>query len=335
MRVKLIGADGQGWSTASDQSYTAKFILDLGHKIVSNPIVANLIHCVWYNALESKRYFYKRFKYTIAVATNDLEHNRDRFLKQTDYVNVWIAASKKQLDYIESHGLNVEYQPFYVDEEVFRPKQDQKAKICKKYGVNYKAIEKSFVLGSFQRDSLGTDLNKPKWQKNPDLLIEIVRNLKRKIQPLVLLLAGPRRHYVIEQCVKYKIPYIFVGEYPQLHIDDYPENILNKNVISDLYNLLDCYIVSSKSEGGPKSVIESSFTKTFIISTDVGLSKDFLDPSVIYKNSSDAIKIITRMYRNPEYNFQIIENNYKNALDIGSYNPTLARWNKIYSSISL
>ena len=52
--------------------------------------------------------------------------------------------------------------------------------------------------------------------------------------------------------------------------------------LNKLYNLLDLYIVASRIEGGPQSILECAATKTPIISTDVGISSQILSPSSIF-----------------------------------------------------
>ena len=52
--------------------------------------------------------------------------------------------------------------------------------------------------------------------------------------------------------------------------------------INELYNLLDLYIVSSRFEGGPQSILECAATKTPIISTDVGIAKEILNVGSIF-----------------------------------------------------
>ena len=52
--------------------------------------------------------------------------------------------------------------------------------------------------------------------------------------------------------------------------------------IRQLYNILNLYIVSSRFEGGPQSIMECAVTKTPIISTDVGIASEILSPQSIY-----------------------------------------------------
>ena len=53
-------------------------------------------------------------------------------------------------------------------------------------------------------------------------------------------------------------------------------------VLNELYNLLDLYVVSSRVEGGPQSIIECSLTKTPIISTNVGIAPEILNTISIF-----------------------------------------------------
>ena len=53
-------------------------------------------------------------------------------------------------------------------------------------------------------------------------------------------------------------------------------------VLNELYNCLDLYIVSSRIEGGPQAILECGITKTPIISTDVGVASEILSSESIF-----------------------------------------------------
>jgi glycosyltransferase involved in cell wall biosynthesis len=76
--------------------------------------------------------------------------------------------------------------------------------------------------------------------------------------------------------------------------------MVNTKQLNELYNTLDLYIVSSRVEGGPRSLFECAVTKTPIISTDVGFASELLHPSSIYnmKNFQKALPNIDYAYRN-------------------------------------
>ena len=56
--------------------------------------------------------------------------------------------------------------------------------------------------------------------------------------------------------------------------------------MNQLYNLLDIYIVSSRIEGGPQAILECAITKTPILSTDVGVASEILNPKSIFNTEN-------------------------------------------------
>ena len=123
-------------------------------------------------------------------------------------------------------------------------------------------MDKHIVVGSFQRDTEGSDLKTPKYAKGPDLFIECIKNVENKDELLVLL-GGWRRQYIISELEKLNIKYIYLQRPPT-------------EFINLMYDCLDLYIVSSRYEGGPQAIIECAYKKIPIISSDVGIAKDIL-----------------------------------------------------------
>ena len=103
--------------------------------------------------------------------------------------------------------MNVFLIPFFVDKSLFYQLNKPKEEICKILNIDYNLLKDKIVISSFQRDSSQNNLNSPRPQKNPDLLIKILKNIKK--EKYILLLAGPRRHYVIKKCEENNIPYLF------------------------------------------------------------------------------------------------------------------------------
>ena len=54
------------------------------------------------------------------------------------------------------------------------------------------------------------------------------------------------------------------------------------DIINELYNCLDLYIVTSRYEGGPRSILECALTNTPVISTKVGIANEFMHPNSLY-----------------------------------------------------
>lgn len=327
MKVFLHGRDKIGWSIDYDRKYTEVFLRALGHIMTSNFITADVVHSVWWSLLLSSRVYPLRWKKIVAVATNEIDINDPQFVKAKGFVNLWVAPSQSMCERLKLAGVDVKYQPFYTDEKEFAKLRRSKEAVAQELGVNYELLRDKLVIGSFQRDSLGGELNKPKWQKGPEMLVNILSNLPR--DKFVLLLAGPRRHWIINQCKELEIPYLYQGKEPDTLEDDIKLNTLDKQTMNGLYNLIDLYIVSSRSEGGPKAVLESAFTKTLVLSTNVGLAPDFLHPRCIYATVEEVLQKIIEIMEGKDIN-EIVKFNYEKAYSIASYKPMLDRWKEIY-----
>ena len=130
-----------------------------------------------------------------------------------------------------------------------------------------------FYIGSFQRDSEGSDTNRPKLSKGPDRFIKIVDSLRERHKDIHIILTGKRRDYLINELNKLEI------EFSYFEMADF-------KTINELYNCLDLYIVASRFEGGPQSILECGITKTPIISTDVGVASEILSQESIFDMSN-------------------------------------------------
>lgn len=334
-KIYLHGHDGIGWSIDKDRQHVKRFLLDMGHQITKNPFIADIIHSVWWNRLLDLKSLHLRLKKKIiATATNEIDPDSKEFIKARRFVTLWIAPNRKQYKTLEKTHVKVAYQPFYVDEKVFRKLNIDKQEIAERLGINFQLIKDKILIGSFQRDTLGKDLTSPKWQKGPDMLINILKSLPNKDRWL-LFLAGPRRHYIINACEELGIPYYYYGVKPKAKVDDININILNTDTMVLLYNLIDCYIVSSRSESGPKAILEASFCKTLIFSTEVGMAPDILDKRCIYRHIDEIVALLTKFIEGKKQNYfrEFMENNFYNAMLQCSYDATKARWEKIYESI--
>ena len=249
-------------------------------------------------------------------------------------VNLWIAPTQRLYRRLVKAGLRVAYQPFYVDEKIFAPLNVPREELAGRLGVDNERIKGKKLLASFQRDTEGADLQTPKWFKNPELLVEVADVLSAD-GDWILLLAGPRRHYVIEQCERRGIQYYFYGAKPIPGIDDYPANINPLRTMALLYNLADCYLISSASEGGPKSVLEAAYTRTLVLSTKVGMASDILDARSIYSSAKEAVSRLRYLHspHGKEEAESLIAKNFVNAVSLCSYEATRNRWQRIYECL--
>jgi len=123
-----------------------------------------------------------------------------------------------------------------------------------------------YIIGSFQRDTEGFDLKTPKLEKGPDLFCDYVERLEK--DNLHILLGGWRRQYVISRLEQAGIKYTYKEMVP---LED----------VQKMYAACDLYLVSSRYEGGPQSLLEAPAMKVPIVSTDMGMASQTLNKNCI------------------------------------------------------
>ncbi len=236
-------------------------------KIPKKYLIKNKVVCTIHHIDEDK------FKSNEEIEFKD----RDKFV---DYYHV---ISNKTFDQvIKLTDKPVHKIPFWVNQNLWFEIKN-KEQLREKYSVDIN----SYLVGSFQRDTEGYDLVSPKLSKGPDRFLEIVEYLNTKNENLQIILTGKRRNYILEELSRREINY------------KYFEMTSFQN-LNELYNILDLYIVSSRYEGGPQSILETAMTRTPIISTDVGIASEILDKKSIFNmnNYKDAIPNTDISYQN-------------------------------------
>ena len=140
------------------------------------------------------------------------------------------------------------------------------------------------------KETEGSDLITPKLIKGPDILLQLIKEMKTTYKNLTVVLTGKRRQYLIKNFEKYEINYKYF-------------EMVDIGQVNELYNILDLYLVTSRVEGGPQAILECAITKTPILSTDVGVASEILSKESIFNinNFSDA-KV------NVEYAYQKVQN---------------------------
>ena len=242
----------------------------------------------WYKLLpKNKNYVVSFFhgKYSDSPA---VKQHIESFLKSQDSIYKVTTASSLIQQRLLNWGIpksKLEIIPIGVDTNLFNiPKYDKKFRIRKQLGFQKDEI----IIGSFQKDGEGwSEGNLPKKIKGPDLFVKSVEIIAREL-PVVVLLTGPARGYVKSELSKRNIKFIHI------FVNSYKE-------IASFYNALDLYIVSSREEGGPKAIVESMASGVPIVSTNVGMAKDFIidghngglvesfDPEEIAKKSLEIL----------------------------------------------
>lgn len=210
---------------------------------------------------------------------------KQNFLLRDKYVNYYHTYTKETKDLIESlSDKPTKIIPHWINDNIWikKDKNECRKSLC--------LPQNKFLIGSFQRDTEGSDLKTPKLEKGPDIFVEKIKDILKFRSDVHVILAGWRRQYVIDRLQKEKIEYTYI---------ELPE----QNVVNDLYNSLDLYIISSRCEGGPQSLFETACLKVPVISTNVGQSF-FLNSNCIYEQSDTITKkILDLSLSSTEYNY--------------------------------
>jgi len=171
----------------------------------------------------------------------------------------------------------------------------EKINIRAKFNFNTQA----YLIGSFQKDSEGkTDL--PKLSKGPDLFVNIVQDMLKNNKNIEVVLTGLRRKFIINRFKKLNIKYHYF-------------NMVSSEDLSRLYRCLDLYIVSSRCEGGPYTILEAGISRTPLISTKVGVAPELCHPESLFDADNwvsyrEALPKVEHLYNNVH---QLSKDKYK------------------------
>lgn len=287
MRIYLHGRDNLGWSIDQDRYNISVAAAQSGHRLTDRAWTARIVHSLWWNDyLRRPLRFWPVYTKLLFTCSNFVNPDTDTFILQEAWEKAlrlkpfWVAPSLGQKRILEKLGQPCFHLPFFIDFNLFSAftRNKDKAALLQKFNIPRELVAGRVLFASYQRDSLGSDLNSPKWQKNPDGLIRILQFLPK--DKFLLLLAGPRRHYIIRQCEKFAIPYHYIGQ--KTSEDDITTNMLSHTIMPELYALADMYLVTSLSEGGPKAILESAAASLPCLSTNVGLAPDYLDKKLVF-----------------------------------------------------
>lgn len=211
----------------------------------------------------------------------------DKYLKdfnnRDSYVDEYhVISNKTKLQLEKLTKKKITSIPFWVNQKIFYSLEDNNM-LKEKYGLP----ENDYLIGSFQRDSEGSDPMMPKHIKGPDQFIEIVKHLKNIHSDLTVVLTGKRREYIKNELSKINVKFSIF-------------EMVDFDSLNELYNCLNLYIVASRIEGGPQAIMECSITKTPIISTDVGVASEILPPNSIFDMNTfkKATPDIEKSYEN-------------------------------------
>jgi len=180
--------------------------------------------------------------------------------KKINIIHTSCTLTKRQLVKWGAEEDKIIIIPLGVDLSLFKPlADDEKVKIRDEIGIPRDSI----CIGSFQKDGNGWgEGNTPKLIKGPDIFCEVIKKIK-KDYPIFVLLTGPARGYVKNRLKKMGVPF------KHFYLNNYID-------IPKYYNALDYYIISSRTEGGPKAILECFATGIPFVTTRVGMVDDII-----------------------------------------------------------
>jgi glycosyltransferase involved in cell wall biosynthesis len=186
----------------------------------------------------------------------------------------------------------------------------------------YQIPQNAVVVGSFQKDGVGWGEGlEPKFIKGPDIFLNTVEILKDSIPEFFVLLSGPARGYVKKGLEKLNIPY------KHIYIENYPE-------IGGLYHCLDLYMVTSREEGGPKSVLEAMAAGVPLITTRVGQATDMVRNGyngmiVDVEDTENIVFACKKILNDSELRKKIIQNGSETA-KANTYMAHIPLWREFF-----
>mgnify|MGYP001262941748 FL=1 len=209
------------------------------------------------------------------IDESKFQDEKNNFFERDKFVNLYHVTSIKTMEQLKKiTNKEILHEPYWINPENWF-EIENKENLRSQFKIDHSV----FTIGSFQRDSEGHNPNLPKLSKGPDRLVEIIQHYKeKKDNKILVILSGKRRDFLINELDKLGINYLY-------------KEMVDLKTVNELYNILDLYIVSSRFEGGPQSVLECAITKTPIISTDVGLASSVLSSSSIFDMDNYKIAV--------------------------------------------
>ncbi|HHT79602.1 MAG TPA: glycosyltransferase family 4 protein, partial [Actinobacteria bacterium] len=183
--------------------------------------------------------------------------------------------------------------------------------------------EKSVCIGSFQKDGDGWKKGmSPKIIKGPDIFCDAVIKLSKEY-PIFVLLTGPARGYVKKRLSENSVPFKHIF-------------IKNFNKIPQYYKGIDYYFITSRAEGGPKALMESFISGVPLVSTRIGMIKDYcIDKENAMICPSESVNCLVdkfkEVHENKYLRQKIIENGFETVKELDWKVVIKSYYEKIYS----
>ena len=245
--------------------------------------------------------------------------------KALPHVDIWHTSclmTREKLIRIGIPSDKITIIPLGVKLDKFKPAVPSAKIFSKKYlGIPINKI----VVGSFQKDGIGWGKGlDPKWVKGPDIFCDVIERLAIK-HNIFVLLTGPARGYVKSRLDKARIPY-------------HHDYVTTPDELVRYYKALDLYLVTSRVEGGPKSILESMASGIPLISTRVGMAPDIIHhgESGLLAEIDDSPMLFSyadQIINDPALAIRLAENGLKTVQNFGWDRIATLYYEKLYSPL--
>ena len=202
-----------------------------------------------------------------------------------------LRGPRQALRQFATFGIQAELAPYCADPQTFLPLARERCRLAGPETSAGIACD-AYLIGNFHSDTaftLGSD--RPKWQKGPDIFAEIVRQVARSGAPCLRPSRRPSPTLVARALEKPERVLFFLLA-ANWRGTTLPATFSTEQ-LNRLYNLLDFYLVCSRWEGGPHSILEACFSKTKILSTRVGIAEDVLEEVSLFDTMPEAVSRIS------------------------------------------
>lgn len=129
-----------------------------------------------------------------------------------------------------------------------------------------------------------------------------------------------------------------VREIESYGIEVHYRPFLPERLMPNLYNALDLYVVTSRIEGGPVPLLESMACGVPVITTPVGIAKEYINHNVNgliipIDNAQATAKAISHLLRDPELSKQLGDAALQTIREHLSWDNTLAGIEQMYTKV--
>jgi glycosyltransferase involved in cell wall biosynthesis len=331
-----MGGDRGGWALDTEARLARAALEKISFlRVVDHLHEAQVVHTVWPEQLledPACAPVLRSSRPVVASFSNDPRSLFERVPGLFSYARRWhcVGQSTKANREMQALGIPSVSQVSYVaDFSKFPPRPRADAASLR---AHFGLPKSAYIVSSFQRDSEGANLARPKTQKGAEIFCAILGEVQEKIGEgnLHVLLGGPRRHWIRAELRRRNIPFTFIGrEVPE---DDYPWQSIPAEKIAELLSASDLNLVTSRWEGAPRALLECAALGVAVLSPPEGIAEDLLNPDAIFRTIPEAVEKILADRENGS--LQKLTSEHRARLEkFHSVEAVVPEWESVYSKL--